>query len=284
MQQSNTILSILVIIVGFFISTPSWADQNVTYDRIMKTGKIRAGYFVWPPFFNKDPNTKQLSGIYYDIMTALAERLELKVTWPMELNFGTYIQDLASQKYDMEVGGWPMATRGKLTAYSRPYFYIGFVPVVRADDHRFDHDISLINSSKVTVATLDGETSQIVRRQRFPMSQELSIAQNDSPTTLLMNLISKKADVTFLDTVFVHEFSKKNPGMVRPIWVGQPLKLVPQSLTLSFDEPKLKMMMDTVIEEVLLDGTIDRILNTYDPNGELFYRVSPPYQPMKAGK
>jgi ABC-type amino acid transport substrate-binding protein len=274
------IVLFIICLFSLWVSTPSWAAQNISYDQIIKTGEIRCGYFVWPPFFNKDPNTGQMSGIYFDIMQALAERLELKATWPMELNFGTYIQDLAANKYDLEVGGWPTATRGKLTTYSKPFFYIGLVPVVRADDRRFDKDVDLINNPKVIVATLDGDNSQIVRRQHFPISQELSMAQNESPTTLLMNVISKKADVTFLDTVFVHEFSKKNPGMVRPVQTDRPLKLIPQSLSLSFDEPKLKMMMDTAIQELLLDGTIDRILKKYDPEEKFLYRVSLPYQSL----
>ncbi len=277
---------ILVVMFVLALMSPGLAraDGNAVYDRIMKTGEVRLGYTVWPPFINKDPNTGAFSGVYYDITEEIVKRMELNPTWATEISFTTYMQDLAAGKFDIEVGGWPTAVRGKLGAYTRPFFYIGYVPIVRADDYRFDTKIDKINDPGITAATLDGENSQIIRRQRFPNAKELALVQNSSPTDLLMNVITKKADVTFLDTPFVYEFLKKNPGKVRPLMIDRPLTTIPQNYTLSFDEPKLKMMMDTAIEEVLLDGTVEHILKKYDPEGRMFYQISAPYQSLATEK
>ncbi|MBL8640667.1 MAG: transporter substrate-binding domain-containing protein [Alphaproteobacteria bacterium] len=262
------------------LAAPAWAgddkDKESAFDRVMRTGTIRCGYFVWPPFLAIDPNTKKKSGIFFDIVEEMGKRLELKIEWTQELNFGTYIQDLETHKYDMEcTGGWPTATRGKFTSYSNNLFYIPLVPFVKAEDNRFNKKMA-INSPEITVVTIDGENSQIIKRQQFPKTKELGLPQNAPPTDMMMAVITGKADVAFTDMVFGQKFMEQNPKKIKPLWKNAPVKIIPQNFTIKPEESRFTGMINVAIEEMLLDGDIDRILNNYEGANRIFMRIPPP--------
>ena len=257
------------------------SDESV-YDRVMHTGKIRCGYFVWPPFFQIDPNTNKKSGIFYDITERLGETLELEIEWSTELNFGTYLQDLETGKYDAEcTGGWPTATRGKFASYTNDLFYISLVPFVRVDDTRFDDDLSLINNPEIKVSVIDGENSQIIRRQEFSKSSEVSLPQTSSATDMMMNVKTGKADVTFTDLNTGAQFIEKNPNSLKPIGTNQPLKVIPQNFTIKSNEARFKDMLNTAFKQMILDKDIERVLKAYDKDKVLFNSVAKPYEVEK---
>ena len=272
-----------LIALLMFVSVPAHAaDHESVHARVMKAGTIRCGYFVWPPFFAVDANTGAKSGIFYDITEELGRRLELKIDWAQELNFGSYLQDLETGKYDMEcTGGWPTATRGKFASYTKAFFYIPLVPFVRADDTRFDGDISKINDSGVKVSVVDGENSQIIRRQQFPASTEVSLPQTATSTEMLMNVATGKADVTFTDLLTGEKFAAGNQGKLKALNAAHPLKMIPQNMTIKPDESRFKDMIDTATEEMLLDGAVNRILKKYENGQALFMRPAVPYEAVK---
>lgn len=276
--MKNIALTLLMLLFTFPAFAEEGAKESV-YDRVMRTGTIRCGYFVWPPFIAKDPNTGAMSGVFYDLTEELGKRLELKILWEQELNFGTYLQDLETGKYDLEcAGGWPTATRGKFASYSRPLFYIALVPFVRADETRFAAGTETMNAPEVKISVIDGENSQIIRRQQFSNAQEVGLPQTASPTEMMMNVLTGKADVTFTDTVFGSQFMKENPGKLKMLWPEAPLKIIPQNLTVKSEEPRFLDMINTAEEEILLDGTVDRILKKHDPSLKSFYPVAKPYE------
>ena len=267
------------------LAAPAWAgddkDKESAYERVMKTGTIRCGYFIWPPGFSIDPNTGAKTGVFYDIIEELGKRLDLKIEWSQELNFGTYLQDLDAGKYDMEcTGGWPTATRGKFVSYSDNLFYLPLVAVVRADETRF-RDKKQMNSANFTVATIDGEFGQIIKRQQFPLAKELGLPQNSPTTDMVISVMTKKADVAFTDIMSAQKFLKQNPGKMKILWQDSPVKLIPQSFTMKSEESRFRDMINKATEEMLLDGTIDRILDRYEGVDHIFMRVALPYRTGK---
>ena len=271
----------ILFILALAFATPAFAaDKNESvHHRVIRTNTIRCGYFVWPPFFAVDPNTGGKSGIFYDVMEAMGKKLEIKIDWAQELNFGTYLEDLETGKYDMEcTGGWPTATRGKFASYSNPLFYIPLVAFVRADDTRFDKNVNAANAPEIKVSVIDGENSQIIRRQQFPASTEISLPQNASPADMMMNVLTGKADITFTDMVFARQFMEQHQGKLKAIDPAHPLKVIPQNMTIKSEEPRFMDMINTASEDMLLDGTVDRILKKHEGVPPVFMRVSDPYQ------
>lgn len=58
------------ILLSFFLllvfAASAWAGdaKESAYDRVMRTGTIRCGYFIWPPGFSIDPNVGKRSGFF----------------------------------------------------------------------------------------------------------------------------------------------------------------------------------------------------------------------------
>jgi ABC-type amino acid transport substrate-binding protein len=258
--------------------TATAAEQESAYDRILRTGEIRCPYLQWPPYIMKDLNTGKVTGIFSDYMDALGTALDLKIIWTQELNFSTYLQDINAGRIDIEcTGGWPTAGRGKYGSYTTPIFYIPLVPFVRVEEARFQ-DVKDINTNTIKVATIDGENSQFIRQNRFPKTQEVSLVQNSTPSDLFLQITTGKADVTFTDLYSGYLFMDNNPDSIKPIFLDQPVKLIPQNLTLPMGDTKLKDMINTATEELWLDGTIDKILDQYEKYPDSFYRRAKPYQ------
>jgi len=250
------------------------ATKESVYDRVMRTGTLNCGYFVWPPLHIKDANTGAFSGISYDMIMELAKSTGLQVNWAGELNFGTFVQDIHDARYDAECGqGWPNGLRGKLVYYSKPYAFIPLVPVVRANDLRFDGDSASLNSPAVKIATIDGETSAMVARSRLPQAMQVTLPQNAGATDIFMNVTSGKADATLTDALTAYGYIQANPGKLKIVHYEQPLHLVALNSTLPQDE-RLKNMFDVATDELLQNGTIEGILKKYEPVPGIIWRVN----------
>ncbi len=51
-----------ILVIALFIALPVQAAEQSTLDRVLASATIRCGYFTWPPYIAKDPNTGKLSG------------------------------------------------------------------------------------------------------------------------------------------------------------------------------------------------------------------------------
>jgi ABC-type amino acid transport substrate-binding protein len=227
----------------------------------------------------KDVNTGAMSGTWVEVTEALGKRLGLKVEWPAEVNLTTYLQDMAAGKFDVECGGgWPNAQRGKFAAYTRPAFFFALVPVVRADDTRFDGANAVsMNSADITVVTMDGEVSSVLKEQLYPQAKAYSVPPTAPLADMTMAVVTKKADVVLLSTAELAEYLAKNPGVLKRI-SGPPLHVIPQSFSVALGEDKLLSMLNTALGELLYDGTIERIIEKNETIPGTYLRVAKDYR------
>jgi ABC-type amino acid transport substrate-binding protein len=251
--------------------------KETAFERIVRTGTIRCGYFLSPSLVMREPNSGAMSGAIVDYVNALGDALKLKIVWQEEINLGTYLQDLQNGRYDLECsGGWPNALRGKQVEYSTPIYYFGFYAAVRADDHRFDNNYEAMNKPSVRIAGQDGGTNALIHVQRFPQAAADDLAGAAPAADTLMEVVGNKADVTFGDYATLMAFAKSNPGKIR-IADGPPVRIIPANLSFAPGEYRLQQMLNTATNELIYDGVIDRILDKYEPSPGAFLRVAPPY-------
>src|SRR5207249_269036 len=92
-------------ILGLFranrdIQPPAQGSRLGLLERIEKTGELHAGYGVYPPYTQEDPNTKKVSGFSVDLIEQIAKELKCKVAWH-RLNWNTMSADLKRGEYDL---------------------------------------------------------------------------------------------------------------------------------------------------------------------------------------
>lgn len=260
------------------------ADQKETaFERIMRTGTIRCGYYVFPPVTYRDDKTGELSGFSVDMMNALAKRASLKVEWVEEVTFGNWVPALQSKRFDAVCTPmWPEIAMAKAAAFSTPMFYAGLSPMVRADDERFKgDDLSRLNKPDVTFVTQDGNAIDTLTREFFSEAKINSVSASMDGPTVLQEIVTKKADAILLDRNGEVEYNKHNPVKLRLVDKAHPVKVQPFTLVVGRDETTLKDFLDNAIHDLNNDGSIDRALKKWESVPDLFLRVAKPYQGQK---
>jgi ABC-type amino acid transport substrate-binding protein len=241
------------------------AESEDVYDRIIASGTIRCGYWTWPPFLKKDPNTGALTGPTFDYMEAVGKELGLKIEWTEEVAAGEFIAGLETNRYDvMCMSLWPDAARLKNITLSQPIFYSVVYAVTREGDHRFDGDLDKINDSGVTVAAIDGDITYSVSADLYPKAKILALPQSSDVSQILQSVANKKADIVFVDAGLVKDFNKNNPQKLALVGNALPVKIFPEVLGVKNGELHLKAMLDAAINILDNNRYAGKILKGYE--------------------
>lgn len=257
-------------------------QKETVYGRVLKSNTIKCAFLNYPPACMKDTKTGQMSGIFVEVIEKAANNLGMKVEWTEEVGWGSQIEGLDKDRYDL-VGSpvWANPKRGKLTALSIPAYYSGIGVYVRANENRFDKDFSKINSKDVKVGTIDGETSDLIADNDFPNATKQSSPENSDISQKFLDLDKKSCDVVFAEPYFAFEYSKNNPGKIKNIAADKPIRLFGNVYMMKAGEWQLKQMLDVAIQDLINSGFVDKVISKYEPAPNLFYRVAAPYRPIK---
>lgn len=275
------VLTVVVSLLTIKLVAPSKnTDVNSTvYDSIIKSGVIRACYVVYPPASIKDPNTGEMSGIFVETLNKAAENMELKVDWNTEVGWGEMIEALNSNRCDI-IGSpsWTNSARGRSAEFSQPVYYSAINAYVRADDNRFNNNYKIANDKNYKIATIDGETSQLIAQRQFPNAQTIQLPQLTDVSQMILNVVDKKADMAFAEPTIANQYIKNNPEKIKNVSVDKPVVVYGNVMMIKKGEFDFKTMMDNAINELLDNGYIDELIDKYEkdyPGG--FLRVAPPY-------
>jgi polar amino acid transport system substrate-binding protein len=273
---------VLIVVVNLMLNDDS-PNNNIEatqtlQDKVLERGIIRAGYVVYPPGSIKDPNTGELSGIFIDAVEEAAMGLGLEVDWVEEVGWGTMIEGLVTNRYDI-IGSpvWPTSSRAREADFTIPLTYSAVGVYVRSDDNRFNNNLNAINSPNVKIATIDGEMSSILADTKFPQADTFSLPQLSSVAEMLLNVRQRKADVAFIEAYFGDQFLLNNPGTVKNIATDKPIRIVGNTLVVKKGELDLVSMLNTALTELLNNGRIDELVEEYKVP-QSFYPVAQPFE------
>ena len=254
--------------------------SETTLDRIARTRTVRCAYLVAPPELIRDPNTGAFSGIGPDIWAEIARRLNLRIEWTEEVNFVTMPEGLNKGRYDafcLSAYRWPPSLTE--VAYTSPLFYSVTGIYVRAGSAiAKETDPEKLNRSDLTVAAIDGEASGFIQQGQFPKTKTLSLPQSSDLSLALESVADGKADMTFA-----------NPLMIMPYMLAHPDKVVKldtpavgmqsHGFGVSKNELAWRQTVDNVVQDMLADGTMDKILSRYETVPHSLIRVASPLRP-----
>lgn len=274
---------LLIPLLLLTLSFPAWAgddkDKESAYERVMRTGTIRCGYYVFPPATYRDPNTRELSGFSVDMMNEIGKRAGLKIEWTEETNFSNWIPGLQSGRFDVAcTPNWPDIGQGRAAAFTLPLFLSGIYPMVRADDPRFkSNDLTKLNNPDITFSAQEVEGPVALIKAYFPQAK-LNLLPNDtSNTNFVMDLNTKKADAIVTDQNGFVEFNRHNSVKLKLIGLKTPLKFQSFNLGVERHEMILNDFLNNAILDLQHDGTMDRLLRKWESEpGKTFLRVANP--------
>jgi len=274
-------ITILALVFAMLLPATARADavSDTAYSRVIEKGVLRCGYSPWPGLLDVDPNTKKLSGVFYDYLNALGKAMDIKVEWTEEVAFGEIPEALNQGRIDAHCSGaWTNPVRGKFVDSVVPVAYQYITAFARAGDMRFDNHLDKINTSDVKVSVIDGESSSTIALASFPNAKIISNPQGTDGMQMLMDVITGKADVAFTDLSMLQRVMEKNPGKMRQVKAAYPLQVFGTPIWVKKGEVKLKNMLDVATMQLINDGSIERILAQHEKMKGMFLRPNVSYQ------
>lgn len=240
-------------------------NKESVFDRVMRTGTIKCGYFVRPGFLQKDVNSGDLSGIAYDYVEELAKSLSLKVQWAEEIGGGDIATAFASGRIDAFCSAiWPTSARARAMDFVQSIAMTPLVAIVRADESRFSGDYDQLNNAQLKASYVDGTTMALMTQRRFDKAQSVSLPQLSALSEPLVEVAGGKADFALADSYVAHDYISKNPGKIKILNREHPVGFYPNALFIKQKEFQLKRMLDTATLELINTGVIDSIIKKYD--------------------
>jgi ABC-type amino acid transport substrate-binding protein len=259
------------------VSTTEAKKEESVLERIKRTGTIRCGYLLWPLFFDLDPNTKQLTGLYKDFTDTVAGLAGWKVEY-VQLVAGSEITDLKSGHVDAMCGYGPWYMNSiKEVNFTRPLAYASAYMYGRIDETRFK-SLDDINNQNFKLIGIDGDVSTDLAQRLYPKAKLQALPGISDGAATLLSVATGKADATITDPLTVAGFNKNNSNKIKSLFPNQPIATYGMEFGVNKGETELLQTLDMYSDMALNLNMIDPILKKYDPDGSIFLPVIRPYQ------
>lgn len=282
MKKKTNVLALFLLAILFISCNKANNSNNIgqtksLYESILESGKIRVGYISYPPSFVVNPDGS-LSGIFYEVIEKIGENLGLEIEYVEEVTWDGMTEAIRTGRVDMVCTGiWPTSQRGKRVDFVNPLFYSVVKAYTFAENYKFDNNLSAINSPDVGIASIDGEMTSIIAELDFPKAKRVDLTQIIGVSQLLLEVKSKKADVTFVEPIIALEFMDKNPNSIREVEGVKVLRVFPNSMMVPKGQEDFKSTLNIATNELLNNGFVDNVIDKYEKYPNSYKRVQVPY-------
>ena len=250
------------------------AVKETAYERVMRTGLLRCGYYIWPPFYDLDPNTGALTGLNRDFVDATASLLGINVEYTHEIVLGQQVEEFRRGNIDAICGdgAWVIAASKRID-FTTPYAY---APVY-AYGRKADANQTDMNTAQIKFIGLDGDLSQELARARYPQAIHQTLSAMSTPADLMLHVTGGKADYVVIDPISVSEFEASN-GDVLSASSPAPLGIYPIGFSVEKGQSDLIRMLNIGIDAANNLGIYADIMTRYPELQNMIYLGAPRYQ------
>lgn len=268
----TALVAVLATVVTVKVMVPTGGGQGIsveakeesTYERVMRTGEIRCGYNMWPPYKDRDINTGEEIGIDIEVSKEFEKITDLKFKF-IEVALGQNVEDLNSGKIDAMCGTGPwQLSQIKYIDFSQPAYFAPVYIYVRGDETRFN-TLGDLNTADVTFVGIDGDLSADLKNRLFPKAKASSLPQMAQSSQLLLDVALSKADATIYDPQAAKDFNKNNESQVKPLF-EEPLAVYGIGFSVRKGEKDMLNLFNSGINIMKDIGVIRPILRRYDPD------------------
>lgn len=267
---------LFTLLILFSPSSAFAAGKENAYDRVIRTGTLRCGVMLWPPYFDKDPNTGVMSGLGVDLYGTIASFLDIKIDF-VEIVMGQQVQDLNQGKVDAVCNDGPyMFSAMKFLDYARPAYYAPVHVYVSTASDRFKTQDDL-NKKDVRFIGMDGDLSVDLVQRNYPDATLQTMPGMSDGSVLMTGVTTGKADAVIIDPASVKAFNQTNKPGLKALFTDQPV-VYPITLSVRKGETDLLNMINAGIDAAWNTNAAAAILKKYDPDGEFLLPVAKPYR------
>ena len=240
---------------------------------------LRVWYIHYAPWLVVDPNTREISGIFPDILEYIAQENNFTIEYVYEATRATLVEVLDTNKVDIMAGWiWVTQPRKEHADFSDPVYGSPIGVYVRADDERFhgvigDPDFSVLNDPMLMIATIDGEAGQQIAHDQFPDAQQLAYPHSIDIGQILLAVDTQLADVTFAEPSYAYGYIQANPDSLVNIAADKPIRQRANAFMVKQWNDELRELLNQWIAQLRADGRLDQIIDAHiaDPSLVVHY-------------
>ncbi len=262
------IVAIIISVIAIYRSgnkvTPTPKGESLTLlGRIDKSGELHAGYGVYPPYTQEDPNTKEVTGFSVEIIEQIAKELNCKVVWH-RLNWNTMSADLKRGEYDVIADPiFQTIPRAREFAFTEPYAYFADgIAVVRKDETRFK-DFDSLDEPGITIAVGQGWASETLVKTRFTKAKINSVQTATDLLQVFNEVVSGRADVAVADGADAQRFVEEHPDTVKALWLDNPPAAMPAGFALRFTDKEGAEFLTVCLRNLESTGILEALARKY---------------------
>lgn len=209
--MTKFLLAFLIAISTALPALAAQAGDESAYARVMRTHTLRCGYLLYEPFFSKDVNTGQLSGLIFDYVNEVATRVGLTVDWAAEINFDQVVPALDAGRIDAFcVPATPNEVWEKVLGFAGDLGALPYYAYVRNDSA-----ITADRLQTAKIAVVDGYALTEIAKHAFPQATFNSLPQTTSAAEMYDQLRFGKADAHVNEGISAQNYMTNNPGVIR---------------------------------------------------------------------
>jgi ABC-type amino acid transport substrate-binding protein len=279
--MKNLILLIcsITILFGCTRTDSSKVGTETLQDKVITSGTIKAAYTIYYPGCIKDGNGN-LKGVFIETIERAAKDLNLKVEWVEEVGWGTQIAGLDNDKYDMMGSSvWANPKRAKAATLSIPLYFSQLYVYTRANETKFDKikKYEELNNPDYLFTLVDGGTGKVLWENMFPKSRKISLPENTDFGISFADVTSNKADLIIMEPYQAAKYLATNPNSIKKLDLGLPLKVYGNCFMFKKGEFEYEHMLNTILQDLINEGYVDRLLEKYEEYPNSFLRVNKPF-------
>lgn len=249
MRKWKTLLFLLMAVM--LVLAACGEDKGEASDNefgLVENGKLTfAASGLYKPF-NFEENG-ELTGFDIEIGKAIAEKMGLEAN-PVTNPFETILQGLVANKYDAIIGSMAYTKkRAEQAAFTEPYYYSGGMIWVAKDNNEIKTPEDLKGKKIGVVAQSTYEEPAKTLSDNIQYYSSDVVALKDLTVENRLDAVIT-ADIVGFEAI-ENGFEIKEVG--NPLWVEQP------SIAVKKDNEKLRDAIDKALQEIIDDGTYDKI-------------------------
>jgi polar amino acid transport system substrate-binding protein len=228
---------------------PAAAAVAPVLERIAARGELLVGTTGSQPPLNATTKAGEIIGFDIDLAQAIAEAMGVTLRL-VPTQFPDLLPSLESGKVDLVLSGITMTPeRNMRVAFVGPYFVSGKALLTRSKRIAATKDSGEINRPNMTIAALEGSTSQEFAERALPKAKLVLVRAYDQGVRMV---VEGSVDALVADFTFCVATILRRPGE-KLATVVAPLTFEPLGIALPAEDPLLVNWMENFL--LMLEGT-----------------------------
>lgn len=260
-------------------ATPHAPRADSTLDRVMNTGVLRVGYFLFEPAIMQDPGSKKLRGVFIDEIEQLAKDMRWRVEYKqVDLkNFGAALQ---SRDFDLSIGAtFSSPSRASGVTFTDPLFYLGYTGVAHESTAGRFRTWADVDRKGVRVAVKQGSAIGDYARRNF--KNATIVALEEPALSAPLAAVPSQADIGLMNEITVYTFLRDNPqAKLKEVLTSDPAEFTGICWAVRRGDADWLAFINTAIHHYQTTGRVAEwerkysIPYMYHPVGSYEYRTS----------